>query len=69
MFNPFVFTQTIASSIWNVTHNLGRHPVSDIWVTHNGGMEKILPKQVIHLNNNELQIVFTSNETGQARLF
>jgi hypothetical protein len=69
MFKPFIFTQTIPATTWNVTHNLGRHPVSDIWVTYNGGMSKILPKQVIHLNDNELQVVFTSNESGQARLF
>jgi hypothetical protein len=69
MLQAITFTQTIPATTWHITHNFGRHPVSDVWVTYGGGMQKILPYQVIHVNDNELSIIFESNQSGQARLF
>lgn len=65
----YTHTQAIAASTWNVTHNLGHPPVVDVWVDYQGEQQKILPRQIIHVNLNEMQIVFSVARTGQARMF
>lgn len=64
----FTHNQTVPSTTWTVNHNLGHKPVGDVWVDYNGGKEKILPYAVIHIDDNTMQIVFTTAYSGAVRL-
>jgi 3-oxoacyl-ACP reductase-like protein len=64
----YTHTQSTPSTTWLVSHNLGHKPVVDVWVDYNGTQEKILPYSIIHINDNIMQVVFTTAYTGAARL-
>jgi hypothetical protein len=62
------FTQATPAITWTVTHNLGRKPVSDVMINFNGRLQKMLPLSVVYVNDNQLQINFTSAHSGKVRL-
>lgn len=64
----YTHVQTIPSTSWAITHNLGHTPVGDVYVDKNGSQEKILPLSVVHTSDNELIISFTEATTGTTRL-
>ena len=62
----FNHTQSTPSADWLIVHNLGGKVVSDV-VLANG--VKILPFDVIYVDDNTVRITFTEAITGSARLF
>lgn len=60
--------QDTPQSVWTITHNLGVQPISDVWIIDDGVMSKMYPAAVVHLDDNTLQLSFSSPLAGQARL-
>lgn len=58
----YVFNQGVASSVWNITHNLGKFP--SVTVVDSSGREVI--GDVQHLTINTLTINFSSGFAGKA---
>lgn len=54
--------QTAAAALWTVNHNLGRF--ASVSVTSPGGVA--LWPDVVHLNQNQTQIIFSTPATGRA---
>ena len=63
-------SQTEASDLWTINHNLGYGkgsiPSVDVLVESNGSTIKIMPENVNLVNDNTLSIEFTSPRTGTA---
>lgn len=57
-----IHTQTVASALWNITHNLGKFPSVSIVDSAN---EEVIG-EVEHVNNNTLNIRFTAAFSGKA---
>lgn len=60
----YVFTQIIATTVWSITHNLGRYP--SVTVIDTGGTE-IIP-DVNYVNSNQLILYFAYPTSGNAYL-
>lgn len=60
----FVFSQNVASSLWEINHNLNKFP--SVTVVDSGN--NIVIGEVIYINENNLQISFTSPFSGSAYL-
>lgn len=58
----FVYNQTVPSSIWNITHNLNKFP--SVTIVDSANTEVV--GDVIHLNENEVQIIFSASFSGKA---
>jgi hypothetical protein len=65
---PFNFTQSTPASTWNIAHNLGYKPATDIVVLNSGSNIKVLPVSVVHTDDNNVVITFSSVRTGTVRL-
>lgn len=61
----YVYTQAIASGMWEVTHNLGKYP--SVTVVDSGGTT-IMPNEVNYDSNNKVTIKFLAQFTGKAYL-
>lgn len=60
-------TQSAAASEWTIVHNLGTTaPVVDVYVDHNGAVEKILPANVQVIDSTTVKVVFSSARSGYA---
>lgn len=57
-----IHTQTVASALWTITHNLGKYPSVSIIDSAN---EEVIG-EVEHINNNTLNIKFTAAFSGKA---
>lgn len=60
----FVFNQNVASNIWEVNHNLNKFP--SVTVVDSG--KNIVIGEVLYINENYLQISFSSPFSGTAYL-
>lgn len=61
--------QTIISDTWIVNHNLESAIVAvECVVDHSGIREKILPHNVVIVDENQVVVTFTSSETGSVRI-
>lgn len=60
----YTHTQAIASSTWNITHNLGKFP--SVTIVDSAGDER--DAEVKHINNNSLIIIFLSANSGKVYL-
>jgi hypothetical protein len=58
----FVFNQNIPSNLWNVTHNLGKFPSVTVVDSANNEVEG----DVIHINENQTQLIFSGSFSGRA---
>lgn len=65
---PFGHNQTVAAQVWTVNHNLNTYPIVDVLVYDNGSLVKIIPLDILFIDMNTVEIHFSSNRTGQARL-
>ncbi len=67
-FVPTVYkhTQTAASALWTITHNLGRYPVVDTFITVDGQLRKVMPAEVTFIDSNTCTVAFTSPRAGFA---
>lgn len=61
----YVYTQPIASSTWEVTHNLEKYP--SVTIVDSGGTT-IMPNEVNYDSNNKVTIKFLAQFTGKAYL-
>lgn len=61
--------QSVAASTWNIEHNLGTMtPVLDTFIDFEGAVRKILPADVIVVDANNVQVVFTTPRSGKVAL-
>ena len=60
----FIYTQSSASSVWNITHNLNKYPSVSVVDTAN----TVVYGDVNYVNANELTITFTNTFSGKAFL-
>jgi hypothetical protein len=65
---PFLYTQTTASNLWMINHNLGVYPIVDVIVNDTTGLVKIIPMNIYVIDLNNVSIEFSIPRTGQARL-
>lgn len=62
-------TQTSPSNVWTITHNLGEsYPIIDVFYNDSGTMTKILPEEVTVINQNTIQLTFSSSISGEAEV-
>lgn len=60
----YTHTQAVASNSWNINHNLDFFPLVDIFSV--GGIK--IDAQIVHVDNNNVQINFNSVFSGYAIL-
>jgi hypothetical protein len=60
----FVFSQEVASSSWNITHNLGFYPN----ITVQDSANSIVEGEIVYQSANAVQINFASSFSGTAYL-
>lgn len=60
----FIDYQTTASASWDIVHNLGREPITRVFI----GNQEVQPQSITHVSNNELIIAFSQPYTGIAKL-
>ena len=60
----FIFTQSIASATWNITHNLNKFCSVSVVDTAN----QIVIGDVTYINSNSLTITFSAAFSGKAYL-
>ena len=60
----FTYTQSSASAVWNITHNLGKNP--SVSVVDSAG--SLVVGEVSYIDNNNLTITFISAFSGKAYL-
>lgn len=62
----FMFTQSVASSSWVITHNLGRHP--NVILTEIDGVAGRYQADYVDNSVNQLTVSFLAPHTGKAEL-
>lgn len=60
----FVFTQGVAATTWNITHNLGKFP--SVSVVNNNDI--VINGEVTYIDNNNVQLNFSAGFIGKAYL-
>ena len=60
----FVFTQGVAATTWNITHNLGKFP--SVSVINNNNI--VINGEVTYVDNNNVQLNFSAGFSGKAYL-
>lgn len=60
----FTHYQSVAASTWDITHNLGHHPIARVFV----GSSEVQPMSIEHLSNTQMRITFTAPYAGLAKL-
>lgn len=69
MASSFNYTQGSANTIWTIAHNLNSDAVViDCFIDNGGNLEKIIPLETKHTNNNTITVAFSSAQTGRARV-
>ena len=65
----FNHNQAVSSATWTITHNMNA-PVSniDVLVNYQGSLQKIIPGDIVHTDDNTTTILFSQAFTGRARL-
>lgn len=59
----YLYTQTTSATPWIINHNLGFKPIFSVYSV--GGVEVVA--NVIHISDNQTQIIFTTPAAGFAR--
>ena len=67
-FGGFTYTQSTAASTWTINHTMGRYPLVDVVVSHNGVDEVILPQSIQHTSLSQVVVTFSEPYAGSARL-
>ena len=60
----YTFSQDIPSLIWNITHNLERHP--SVTIVDSSG--NIIVGETLYVNNNNITLTFSAPFAGKAYL-
>lgn len=62
----YTHTQDTPSASWVIVHNLGVYPIVDAWTMHDGDLQKIIPAEVTHTDNNTVTLTFSVARSGFA---
>ncbi len=62
--STFVFTQGVASTTWNIQHNLGKFPSVSVVNTN----DFVIHGEVEYIDNNNVTLTFSAGFTGKAFL-
>lgn len=60
------FEQETAASTWTVTHNFGGYPAIDVYIMYEGALNKIIPRGITYVNENVVEVNFSSAYAGFA---
>lgn len=66
--NTFNFKQTTTSVLWEIQHDLGSFPASDVMVYSDGKLQKAFPRSVEYVDPDRVAVHFTEPQTGEVRL-
>jgi hypothetical protein len=58
------YKQDTPASTWSIYHAFGKKPLIDIFVHDNGILTKAFPLSVIHIDDNNVEINWTSPRAG-----
>lgn len=61
-------SQAVASTTWNITHNLNCRPAVSVRVLIDDVETAIIPKDIEYVDLNHVNIIFTVPYAGSARL-
>ena len=61
-------TQETPAQTWYVNHNLGVFPIVDVLVSVEGVLTKIIPMDIVLVNETSIRIEFSKPYTGSARM-
>ena len=62
----FQFEQSTPSDTWVLVHNLKDYPIVDVYVMHEGELQKMLPNEVVYTDLDTCTILFTQPYSGYA---
>jgi hypothetical protein len=62
----YTHTQTTASDTWTIVHNVGLYPIVDAWTTIDNQLTKLLPLEVIYVDENTCTLTFSAAVDGFA---
>ena len=62
------YTQSSVATIWNIYHGMGAHPLVETNVYVNGALQKAFPVSIVHLDNNNVRITWSTDRSGYATL-
>lgn len=62
------YAQDVESTTWTIRHNLGRYPSIDVFVSVNNVVTKILPAEIVYINENVCEVRFSSPRSGFAAI-
>lgn len=66
--NAFSYEQASPSDEWIVQHNLNKKVVVDVLVNYQGNLTKILPSEILFIDNYSIKIKFSKPMTGYVRV-
>lgn len=58
--------QESAATVWTVQHNLMSYPITDVYVSKDDFVQKIMPQNVTYVDKNTCTIEFSEALTGFA---
>lgn len=64
----FQYEQTTPSATWNIYHAFGAKPLVDINVIEGGQVQKAFPLSVVHVDDNNVTVTWSSPRVGYASL-
>lgn len=67
-FESFTHIQATPAASWTINHDLDQKVAGDVMIEMNGVVSKVLPLSVVHINDNQLEINFSTSYAGRARL-
>lgn len=62
------FEQTSPATVWTINHNMGGLAVIDVYCTIDGKEQKILPAITNTVDNNTVELTFSTARSGVAYL-
>jgi len=62
------YQQTTASNQWNINHNFGFMPICECSIYYNGTLTPTEPESIIQVDDNNVQVNWSSAFTGVAVL-
>lgn len=67
----FRFEQAVAATTWNINHNLGSNggngiPIVDVYSIISGDTVKVVPRDIIIIDKQNVQVVFSNAMDGFA---
>lgn len=58
--------QDTPSDLWQLTHNLGMHPIIEVYTLDGGDLLKLIPRRITYVDDNNAELEFSFPITGFA---